>query len=91
MELTYLEMNTLQYDAKLCTGCGMCAIVCPHRIFKMQGKKAVVTAKGKCIECGACMKNCAFDAIMVDTGPGCASAVLASKFRGRGDTSCECG
>ena len=91
MELKYLGMNTLAYDVKKCTGCGMCAIVCPHRIFQMRGKKAEVTAKDKCIECGACMRNCAFDAIKVDSGPGCAAAVLASKFKGKdAKASCEC-
>jgi NAD-dependent dihydropyrimidine dehydrogenase PreA subunit len=80
MELKYLGLNTLEYDVKKCTGCAMCVVVCPHRIFQIKGKKAEVTAKDKCIECGACMKNCAFDAIKVDTGPGCAAAVFASKF-----------
>lgn len=80
MELKYLGLNTLEYDIKKCTGCGMCVIVCPHRIFQMKGKKAEVTAKDKCIECGACAKNCAFEAIKVDAGPGCAAAVLASAF-----------
>ncbi len=92
MELTYLGLNTLEYNEKKCTGCQMCVIVCPHRIFQMKGKKAIVTAKDKCIECGACMTNCAFGAIKVDAGPGCASAVLASKFRGKGKkVSCDCG
>ena len=45
MELTYLGLNTLEYDANKCTGCGMCVTVCPHRIFKMDGKKAAVTVK----------------------------------------------
>jgi ferredoxin len=91
MELKYLEMNTLEYDVKKCTGCGMCAIVCPHRIFKVEGKKAEVVRGDKCIECGACMRNCAFDAIKVDSGPGCAAAVLASRFKGKGaKASCDC-
>ena len=80
MELTYLGLNTLEYDVKKCAGCGMCVTVCPHRIFKMDEKNAVVTVKEKCIECGACAKNCAFGAIKVDAGPGCASAVLLSRF-----------
>jgi hypothetical protein len=38
------------------------------------------------------MRNCAFDAIRVDAGPGCAAAVLASKFKGKGaKTTCDCG
>jgi ferredoxin len=88
MELRYLEMNSLKYDKEKCTGCGMCVMVCPHRIFKMEGKKAYVSDPGKCIECGACVKNCAFDAILVDAGPGCAAAVIASKFSGSKKVSC---
>jgi NAD-dependent dihydropyrimidine dehydrogenase PreA subunit len=88
MELKYLGMNTLEYDIKKCTGCGMCVTVCPHRIFQMNGNKAEVTDKSKCIECGACMKNCAFEAITVDAGPGCAAAVLASKFGGKKEVCC---
>lgn len=81
MELKYLGLNTLKYDVKKCTGCGMCVIVCPHRIFQMKGRKAEAVTADKCIECGACAKNCAFGAISVDAGPGCAAAVLASAFR----------
>jgi ferredoxin len=88
MELKYLGLNTLRYDINKCTGCKMCVIICPHRIFQMNGKKAEVTAKDKCIECGACMRNCAFDAIKVDAGPGCAAAVLASKFGGKKEVCC---
>lgn len=90
MELTYLGMNTLSYDEKKCTGCGMCVTVCPHRIFRMENKKAKITAKEKCIECGACAINCASDAIKVDAGPGCAAAVIASAFRGSAKASCDC-
>ncbi len=90
MELTYLGLNTLEYDVKKCTGCGMCAIVCPHRIYIIEDKKAVVTAKEKCIECGACAKNCAFDAIHVDAGPGCAAAVLGSIFKKGAAPKCGC-
>jgi NAD-dependent dihydropyrimidine dehydrogenase PreA subunit len=91
MELKYLGMNTLRYNKKKCTGCGMCAVVCPHRIFKMKGGKAEAVNAEKCIECGACEKNCAFNAIKVDAGPGCAAAVLASKFGGKKGVSCDCG
>ncbi len=88
MELKYLGLNTLEYDADRCTGCKMCVIVCPRRIFQMEGKKAKVIDKSKCIECGACMKNCAFGAIKVDAGPGCAAAVLLSKAGGKKEVCC---
>ncbi len=90
MELKYLEMNTLKYDAKKCTGCGMCTVVCPHRVFEMKGKKAWPSGKKKCIECGACMMNCAYGAIKVEAGPGCAGAVLQSALSGKNTQSCCC-
>jgi Fe-S-cluster-containing hydrogenase component 2 len=88
MELKYLGLNTLEYNEKKCTGCGMCVIVCPHRIFKLKAKKAEVVNAEKCIECGACAINCAFGAITVESGPGCAAAVLSSAFKGKNSKAC---
>jgi Fe-S-cluster-containing hydrogenase component 2 len=68
----------------------MCEIVCPLRIFRINGKKAEITAKEKCIECGACSLNCAFGAITVDSGPGCAAAVLASGLKKGSKAACNC-
>ncbi len=25
--------NTLRFDSDLCTGCGVCMVVCPHAVF----------------------------------------------------------
>lgn len=61
---------TLEYDSKKCTGCGMCTLVCPHGVFKINKGKAFITHKDRCIECGACAKNCAFNAISVNAGVG---------------------
>jgi hypothetical protein len=49
------------------------------------------------MECGACRRNCAFDAIAVDSGVGCAAAIIASWFNkgeivcGPGDDEAGCG
>ena len=37
----YLE-NTLVYEPALCNGCGVCAQVCPHAAFEMDGRLAVL-------------------------------------------------
>ncbi len=37
----YIE-NTLVYDAQLCNGCAMCVAVCPHAVFEMDGRLAVL-------------------------------------------------
>lgn len=89
MRLRYLSgVVTLAYDISKCTGCRRCVEVCPHGVFIMENGKARLIDKDACIECGACMKNCAFGAIKVDAGVGCAAAVLA--FKGNSKDVC-CG
>ena len=36
------DVVTLQLDENKCTGCGMCLDVCPHEVFKMNSKHAVI-------------------------------------------------
>lgn len=80
-ELRYLEdVITLRYDAEKCTGCRMCVAVCPHGVFAMEGNRARIVDLGACMECGACQRNCDFDAIRVDSGVGCAAAIISSWF-----------
>lgn len=90
--MTYLENGiTLALNTELCTGCGMCGIVCPHDVFTFTDRKAVITHRGNCMECGACMMNCSAGALKVEQGVGCAAAVIQSKLRGRSEISCDCG
>ena len=59
--MVYLKnVVSLQFDPKLCSGCG------------------------------ACMMNCPVDAITVDAGVGCASAILNGMLR-NSEPSCDCG
>lgn len=82
MPLRHLKnVTTLKYDPRKCAGCGLCAAVCPHGVFEMNGRTAAVTDRDRCMECGACARNCAFGAISVRAGVGCASAVLWSLRR----------
>ncbi len=82
------DVSSLSLDIALCVGCKMCVIVCPHRIFKMNGKKAEIIDKDRCMECGACMKNCAESAITVRVGVGCAAGVINSYFNRSNTVSC---
>ncbi len=86
----YLKnVATLEYDRSKCTGCGLCVAVCPHGVFRLEGKKAQVTDRDRCMECGACARNCAFGAITVEPGVGCAAAIIAGMLTGK-EPSCGC-
>jgi len=81
---------TLEFFPDLCVGCGMCIEVCPHGVFALENKKAVILDKNRCMECGACAGNCAFGALNVDKGVGCAAALINGMISG-GEPSCDCG
>ena len=80
---------TLKLNEDKCTGCGMCLDVCPHEVFKMNSKHVTIQNRDACMECGACSKNCPVDAIFVQSGVGCAAAVINSML-GRNDGECCC-
>jgi len=84
-------INTLQYDPALCIGCEVCVDVCPHAVFGMNGRVARLIHPDDCMECGACQLNCPADAIVVESGVGCASAMILAALRGKDEVTCECG
>jgi len=78
----YLEgVATLEYNRERCVGCGRCVDVCPHQVFEMEQKKAVLLDKDACMECGACALNCPATAISVDAGVGCATGLINEWLR----------
>ena len=87
----YLETAvTLELDAEKCSGCRVCTVVCPHGVFAMGAdKRAYLADRGAWMECGACALNCAWGAISVTPGVGCAEAIIHSWIYG-GEPSCGC-
>jgi len=55
----------------------------------MNENKAQIENKNRCMECGACAKNCPVNAITVDAGVGCATAVIMGWLTGK-EPSCDC-
>lgn len=81
---------SLELIAERCTGCGRCLEVCPREVFARHGTIVRIVDRDLCIECGACMMNCAFAALQVNAGVGCASAIINGLIRG-GEPECGCG
>jgi len=89
--MRYLEnVTSLEFFSDKCTGCGRCVEVCPHAVFIMNTRKAALRDKDMCMECGACTRNCAFGAITVNAGVGCAAALINGIIAGS-EPSCGCG
>lgn len=88
--LVYISgVATLKLDEQKCSGCTMCTIVCPHDVFAMKDKKATIQNLDFCMECGACQKNCPEGAISVQSGVGCAAAVINGLLKGTAP-NCDC-
>jgi len=80
--------NTLRYNEERCINCGMCLMVCPHAVFGAGDKAVMLVNPLDCIECGACQMNCPVHAIIVDSGVGCAAAMINAAIRGSSEVCC---
>ena len=85
----FADVVTLELDQGKCNGCGMCVEVCPHEVYVIEDRKAVIVDRDACMECGACGKNCPSEAISVKTGVGCAAGIIFGALQGSKST-CEC-
>ncbi len=83
------NVATLKLDKEKCTGCARCVEVCPRQVIAMGDKKAHIVDRDACIECGACQRNCAFGALTVVSGVGCAQALFNAMITG-GEPVCDC-
>lgn len=55
----------IRLDADLCTGAGFCETVCPVHVFEVDHhrKLATLPRADDCVQCGACIVQCPFDAL----------------------------
>jgi NAD-dependent dihydropyrimidine dehydrogenase PreA subunit len=82
------KLNSLMFSAAVCINCGMCINVCPHSVF-VEGESIVNILKpDACMECGACQLNCPVGALFVDSGVGCAAAMIRAALTGRSEVTC---
>ncbi len=89
--MKYLSRDiSLKLDVNRCIGCGMCQTVCPHGVFTVENRKARILDREACMECGACALNCPVDALAVDSGVGCAEAIINGLLTGR-ESCCASG
>jgi ferredoxin len=54
----------------------------------MNGRLAVLVRPQACMECGACQLNCVTGAIHVESGVGCAAAMIQAALKGQKEVSC---
>jgi len=52
-------------DEKKCRGAGFCEQVCPRNCYEVDRNRhiAIMPRAGRCVQCGACIVQCAFDAL----------------------------
>lgn len=81
-------LNTLAFNAERCINCGMCSAVCPHGVFVTGEKIVRIVRPNACMECGACQINCPVGALQVDSGVGCAAAMINAALRGLPEPTC---
>ena len=87
-EVIRTSVNTLEYNPELCINCGMCSTVCPHGVFAPDDRVVQLVHPEACMECGACQQNCLTGAITVDSGVGCAAAMIHAALTGRKEITC---
>jgi NADH:ubiquinone oxidoreductase subunit F (NADH-binding) len=56
---------TYSIDPEKCTGCTLCAKVCPTKAATGVKKEVHTIDPAKCTRCGACRESCKFDSIIV--------------------------
>jgi ferredoxin len=82
--------TTLKLDTERCINCKRCTQVCPHGVFAEGADHVELSSPSACMECGACALNCPVQAIEVQSGVGCAWAMISAAIRGKDMDGGEC-
>lgn len=55
----------ISYDPERCDGCGLCAVICPFRLWSVKEGKARLAPRYQelCLECASCWEICEKEAI----------------------------
>jgi NAD-dependent dihydropyrimidine dehydrogenase PreA subunit len=59
------RLLSIVFDAERCKGAGFCEQVCPTGVFEVDYDRhlASLPRAGQCVQCGACIVQCPFDAL----------------------------
>jgi len=59
-------------DEKKCRGCSICEQVCPRNCYEMDKGRhiAIMPRVDRCVQCGACIVQCPFDALYFESPKG---------------------
>ena len=59
-------------DEKKCRGAGFCEQVCPRNCYEVDRNRHIATMPraGRCVQCGACIVQCTFDALYFESPKG---------------------
>lgn len=62
----------ISLDEVRCRGVGFCEQVCPRNCYKMDlnERKVILTEPGRCVQCGACIVQCPFNALFFKSPEG---------------------